>query len=138
MPISAVIGNEIELVGYKLHDETTSARESFGLTLYWRCLRFVEGNYTVFVHAIGPDQVMRGQWDSTPVQATSPTGGWIPGQIIEDYYEVPMARDAPPWKYDIFAGMYDALTGQRLSLTSPNAPISNNRVWLTRVQVVEK
>ena len=49
-----------------------------------------------------------------------------------------MAKDAPFWKYDIFVGMYDALTGQRLPLTSQNAPVSDNRVWLTRVQVVEK
>ncbi len=138
VPISAVVDNKIELVGYKLIDETVAPRETFGLTLYWRSLRFAEENYTVFVHAVGPDQVMRGQWDSMPVQGTAPTSGWIPGQIIEDHYEIPMAKDAPPWKYDIFVGMYNAATAKRLPLTSPNAPISDNRVWLTRVQVVEK
>jgi hypothetical protein len=137
-PISAFLNDEIELVGYKLVDVTVAPKESFGLTLYWRSLRFAETNYTVFVHAIGPDQVIRGQWDNMPVQGTSPTSGWIPGEVIEDHYEVPMAKDAPPWKYDIFVGMYDGLTGERLPLASQKAPISDNRVWLTRVQVVEK
>jgi hypothetical protein len=73
-----------------------------------------------------------------PVQGTAPTSGWLPGEVIEDHYEVPLAKDAPPWKYDIFVGMYDPLTGQRLPATSPLSPVSENRVWLTRVQAVEK
>jgi hypothetical protein len=136
-PVSAVINDEIELVGYKLVQNSVDSGKKFGLILYWRSLNFANSNYTVFVHAVGPDQVMRGQWDSVPVQGKSPTGGWIPGEIIEDHYQIPMADDAPPWKYDIFVGMYDPVTGQRLTVTSPNAPISDNRVWLTRIQVSE-
>ena len=68
----------------------------------------------------------------------SPTSGWIPGEIVEDHYDVPMAKDAPPWKYDIFVGLYNSQTGERLPAASQNAPISDNRVWLTRVQVEEK
>ncbi|MEW5957014.1 MAG: glycosyltransferase family 39 protein, partial [Chloroflexota bacterium] len=104
-PLSAFIDDEIELVGYRLLDRTVAPRRSFGLTLYWRSLRPAETNYTVFVHAVGPDQVMRGQWDSQPVQGQAPTSGWLPGEIIEDHYDVPMAKDAPPWEYDIFVGM---------------------------------
>ncbi len=137
-PVSAYLNDEIELVGYKLHNLTTPPAGNFDLTLYWRSLRPAASNYTVFVHAIGPDLVIRGQWDSVPNQGTTPTGGWLPGQIIEDRYSIPMAKDAPPWKYDIFVGMYDPLTGQRLPAASQTAPISENRVWLTRLQVEEK
>lgn len=133
-PISAFLNDEIELVGYNLVDQTVAPRETFGLTLYWRSLKPAEANYTVFVHVVGPDQVMRGQWDSVPVQGQAPTSGWLSGQVVEDHYEVPLSKDAPPWKYDIFVGMYDAATGQRLPVTSDKAPISDNRVWLTRVQ----
>ncbi len=138
VPVSAVLGDEIELVGYKLHNRTVKPRETFGLTLYWRSLGFADSNYTVFVHAVGPDQSIRGQWDSVPGQGMSPTSGWVPGEIIEDHYEVPMAKKAPAWEYDIFVGMYDSLTGERLTLFSPNAPVSDSRVWLTRVQQLEK
>jgi hypothetical protein len=136
-PISAVINDEIELVGYKLVEQTVPAGDKFSLILYWRSLNFAGSNYTVFVHAIGPDQVMRGQWDSVPLQGNSPTGGWIPGEVVEDRYEIPMTDDAPPWKYDIFVGMYDPVSGKRLSLSSHSAPVSDDRVWLTRVQVVQ-
>jgi hypothetical protein len=138
VPISAVINGQIELVGYKLLDETVGPRGTFGLTLYWRSLGFPEANYTVFVHAVGPDQSIRGQWDSIPAQGAAPTSGWIPGEIVEDHYEVPMAKKAPAWKYDILVGMYDPLTGQRLPMYSPNAPLSENRVWLSQVQLLEE
>jgi 4-amino-4-deoxy-L-arabinose transferase-like glycosyltransferase len=138
IPVSAYLNDEIELVGYKLHNLTTPPAGNFDLTLYWRSLRPAESNYTTFVHAVGPDQVIRGQWDSAPAQGAAPTGGWLPGQIVEDHYRIPMAKDAPPWKYDIFVGMYDPLTGQRLPAASQSAPISENRVWLTRLQVEEK
>jgi hypothetical protein len=137
-PVSAFLNDEIELVGYKLLDETVTPEGSFGLTLYWRSLRPAAANYTVFVHAVGPDQVIRGQWDSVPAQGEAPTSGWLPGEVVEDHYQVPLAKDAPPWKYDIFVGMYDPLTGQRLPASSQLSPISENRVWLTRIQAVEK
>jgi hypothetical protein len=133
-PVSAFLDDEIELVGYRLEDETVAPRETFGLTLFWRSLRLADDNYTVFVHAVGPDQVIRGQWDSVPGQGKAPTSGWLPGQIVEDRYEVPMAKDAPPWKYDIFVGMYNSLHGERLPATSQVSPVSDDRVWITRIQ----
>jgi hypothetical protein len=136
-PVSAFLNGQIELLGYRLQDQTVAPKDTFGLTLYWRSQRPAKANYTVFVHAVGPDQIMRGQWDSMPKQGAAPTSGWLPGEIIEDHYEVLMAKDAPPWKYDIFVGMYDSATGERLPATSQAAPVSDNRVWLTRVQVVE-
>lgn len=136
-PLSAFLNGQFELVGYKLHNQTVAPRDSFGLTLYWRSLHLAETSYTVFVHAIGPDASLRGQWDSLPVQGNAPTTGWLPGEIIEDHYQIPMAKDAPAWKYDIFVGMYDSLTGKRLTAASQTAPTSDNRIWLTRVQVVD-
>ncbi len=137
VPVSAILNGEIELVGYKLHDQTVKARETFGLTLYWRNLQLLDTNYTVFVHAVAPDHTIRGQWDSVPMDGLAPTSGWLPNEIIIDHYEVPMNRKSPAWKYDIFVGMYNPLTGQRLSMYSPNAPMSEDRVWISRVQLVE-
>jgi hypothetical protein len=97
-------------------------------------LRLAKDNYTVFVHAVGPDLVIRGQWDSVPGQGAAPTGGWLPGEIVEDHYEVPIAKDAPPWKYDIFVGMYNPLNGERLPAASQASPISDDRIWITRIQ----
>ncbi len=137
VPTSAYLNDEIELVGYKLDDLTLREKETFGLTLYWRSLDFAAANYTVFVHVVGPDQSIRGQWDSPPANGTLPTSGWVPGEVVEDHFEVLMGRDVPPWEYDIFVGLYDPVTGERLPATSQNAPVSENRIWLTRLPAVD-
>ena len=138
-PVAATLNNEIELVGFKLDNASVStANEKFGITLYWRSLTPAAANYTVFIHAVGPDKLMRGQWDSLPVQGTSATSGWLPGEIIADHHTVPMEKHAPAWKYDLFVGMYDAATVQRLPIYSAASPISDNRIWLTQIQVLEK
>ncbi|MDM8526924.1 glycosyltransferase family 39 protein [Anaerolineales bacterium HSG24] len=136
-PISAYLNDEIELVGFELENDAISAKENFGLTLYWRGHRPAEANYTVFIHVVGPDQSMRGQWDSLPVQGTSSTSGWLPGEVIVDHYDIPMSKNVPAWKYDIFVGMYDANTGQRLPMYSAESSISDNRVWLSQILVVD-
>ncbi len=92
--------------------------EAFPLTLYWRALDEMDTSYTVFVHVVGPDGVIRGQWDSVPGNGTLPTTGWVKDEVITDEYLVPMDEDVPPWQYTILVGMYDPRTDERLRIAS--------------------
>ena len=103
-----------QLVGYTLPVEKVVAGESFPLTLYWRALDETSTSYTVFVHVVGPDGIIRGQWDSVPGDGRMPTTGWLNGEVVTDPFIVPMEDNAPPWQYAIYVGMYDPLTGERL------------------------
>jgi 4-amino-4-deoxy-L-arabinose transferase-like glycosyltransferase len=113
-PVGVDLGGIVQLIGYDLPQQSAAAGEAFPLTLYWRSLDETETSYTVFVHVVGPDGVIRGQWDSVPGGGTLPTAGWLKGEVITDEYRVPMAKDAPPWQYTIRVGVYDPRTGQRL------------------------
>jgi hypothetical protein len=112
------IGMELDgvaqLIGYTLPVEKVAAGEAFPLTLYWRALNETGTSYTVFVHVVGPDGIIRGQWDSVPGEGMMPTSGWLSGEVITDPYMVPMEETAPPWQYAIYVGMYDPQTGERL------------------------
>jgi hypothetical protein len=81
----------------------------------------MDTSYTVFVHVVGPDGVIRGQWDSVPGDGTLPTTGWVKDEVITDEYLVPMDEDAPPWQYTILVGMYDPMTGERSQIQEPGA-----------------
>ena len=113
-PVGVDLGGIVQLIGYDLPEQSVAAGEAFPLTLYWRALDETETSYTVFVHVVGPDGVIRGQWDSVPGGGTLPTAGWLKGEVVTDEYRVPMAKDAPPWQYTIEVGMYDPRTGKRL------------------------
>jgi hypothetical protein len=43
------------------------------LTLFWRAEGPVAVDYTVFVHVVGPDEAMIGQWDQVPGAGAAPT-----------------------------------------------------------------
>ena len=46
-----------------------------------------------------------------------PTTGWIPDEIIyDDSYELTIPVDAPAGIYQLITGLYNAQTGQRLTL----------------------
>jgi hypothetical protein len=84
------------------------------VTLRWRALRTMEEDYTAFVQLIGPDGRLYGQVDTWPVQGTRPTSGWAPGEDLSDSYEVQLAPDAPPGRYQVHVGWYLLATMQRL------------------------
>jgi 4-amino-4-deoxy-L-arabinose transferase-like glycosyltransferase len=115
-PVGADLDDVAQLIGYDLPQRRVRAGETFPITLYWRALGETRTSYTVFIHVVGPDGVIRGQWDSIPGAGTLPTTGWIKGEVITDRYMVPMAKDAPPWEYTILVGMYDPRTGERLKV----------------------
>ncbi|MFQ5613689.1 MAG: ArnT family glycosyltransferase, partial [Anaerolineae bacterium] len=135
IPVSVVLNDEIELIGLRLEATAVDSGQDIPLTLYWRARQTIPAGYTVFVHAVGPDGVLRGQWDSVPGGGALPTTGWLPGEVIADSYRVPMAEGAPAWKYDIYAGLYDSASGQRLPVKSETLPVSDNRIFLGQVQV---
>jgi hypothetical protein len=123
-PVGVDLGGVVQLIGYDLPQQSVAAGEAFPLTLYWRSLGETKTSYTVFVHVVGPDGVIRGQWDSVPGGGTLPTAGWLKGEVIADEYRVPMTKDAPPWQYTIQVGLYDPRTGERLQTVDVGEPDS--------------
>jgi hypothetical protein len=58
------------------------------------------------------------------------------GEILTDEYEIIVDPDAPPGEYVIEIGMYDASTGQRLSVLSHDQVVEEDRLLLGVVHVV--
>jgi hypothetical protein len=131
-PVGADLGGAINLIGYDLPQESVAPGEAFPLTLYWRALDEMDISYTVFVHVVGPDGIIRGQWDSVPGDGTLPTTGWVKDEIITDEYIVPIDEDVPPWQYTILVGMYDPMNDERLRLTGRG---TQNSIALDTIQV---
>jgi hypothetical protein len=100
---------------------------SLPVTLFWSAEQPPARDYTVFVHVVGPDGQMMGQWDQTPAAGKAPTSGWAPGQMIADEYRVPVQAQAGAGPYQVYVGMYDPTTGARLDVASPN-PVSERRL----------
>lgn len=106
--------------------------DSLSVTLYWRARRDTARDYTVFVHAVGPDDQVWAQSDAWPAQGAAPTMTWIPGEIIADEHRLVLRDGAPSGVYTLYVGLYDAGNGSRVALS-----VGGERVPEDRIAVIE-
>lgn len=135
-PVEAELGGQVRLLGYNL-DGTLSPGQTFQVTLFWEALHPMERDYTVFVHLLGPEGRIQGQWDSQPADRLYPTSRWQAGEIIRDRYDLTVAPDAPPGRYLIEVGMYLLQTGERLTVASQASQQAGDHVVLTDTLAME-
>jgi len=114
------LGDAVELLGYDLKPERPSPGERAILTLYWRALRQMEKNYTVFVHLLEPAKGVIAQHDGMPVDGTYPTSLWVPGEVVADPHPLDLPEGLSPGTYTLEVGMYLLETGTRLPV--PGSP----------------
>ncbi len=114
-----VFGDQIALVGYDVAAESVRPGDDLTVTLYWRGLKPVERDYSLFIHLIGENDVILAQRDSYPGRGNAPTSQWRPGVVFEDPYRlhVPATASAPQSAW-IAVGLYNLATRGRLRLSN--------------------
>jgi hypothetical protein len=119
-------GDFIRLVGYDIPISNYRADDNIRLNLYWRADRPIENSYIAFVHVVGEqwnpvsNSPLWGQVDRVP---SPPMTAWLSNEIVSDAYVVKIDPNAPPGKYKIEIGLYDAATGTRLSTDTGDSVI---------------
>ena len=124
-------GGEIRLAGYDLAPERARPGSPLRLRLYWQAGRQPARNYTVFTHLLDESDRVVGQMDGQPDRGRAPTLGWVEGQVIVDEYELTLDSASRAGELTLEVGLYDASTGQRLTLTDG----SGDRLVLARLPV---
>lgn len=108
---SYVFGEAVELVGFEMSPRVLRAGDTLTLTLYWRCLRPLAPDYTVFTHILEPPQTIWGQHDKAPAV---PTSRCRAGEVYREVYSLTLKPDTPPGFYELEIGWYRPDTGERL------------------------
>jgi hypothetical protein len=148
MPLSLRLGHAVRLLGYTLVlGDGSVAREHavvnpgdvLLLTLHWDALDQPDGDYSVFVHLLGPAGHLVTQQDNVPLNGTYPTLLWRTGTRVDDPYELRVPEGTPPGPYTLVAGMYDWRTGERLPVrTAEGELLAESRVSLARLDVQDE
>ena len=120
--------NQVLLMDAKIDRDVAKPNESIHIDLSWRGLKTWPGDYTAFVHLIGPDGKVHGQVDQWPVQGTLPTSGWLAGQTVIDPYVMTLTPDAPSGKYQVEVGWYLLATLRRLTVLDSSGRPSDDHV----------
>ncbi len=137
-PLGVNFGDRIELAGYTLDTRQAPPGGSLTLTLYWRGLRKMEVNYSVFAHVRGEGEALWAQDDAWPGHGAAPTAGWTPGGQVQDVYHLTLRPDTPPGVYDIEVGLYDGTTGRRLQIHTADGRWTDDFVYLSKVRVASR
>ena len=87
-------------------------------------------SYKVFVHLLDANGVPRAQADVIPQNGARPTWSWLPGEIIADEIVLKIPADLPAGQYRLTTGLYNELSGERLTL-----PDGKDSIELTTVEV---
>jgi uncharacterized membrane protein len=134
-PVSARLGESIQLLGYDLDQQEVAAGDTLRLTLYWQALSEMDTSLTVFNHLIDGENRIWGQRDGIPGGGTLPTSSWISGEYVVDEYEIPVQPDAPPGEYLIETGMYDLTTMLRLPIVDSEGAVLGDTILLKATPV---
>ncbi|MBE7470371.1 MAG: glycosyltransferase family 39 protein [Anaerolineales bacterium] len=117
-PLSIKLGQPplILFHGYDL----LPAQNGWELTLYWESLAQTPTDWTTFIHLRNETGQTVAQKDGPTGRGLYPTSLWDRGDIIVDHIILP-TQNIPAGRYNLFIGLYDLATGQRLAVPSDPA-----------------
>jgi hypothetical protein len=124
----AVLANFDNVIQLRDLQLTLKADNYLLIDLIWSSEEELDRSLTSFVHVIESDQII-GQSDTIPGQGTWPTYYWRPGLLIGDKHMIELTEEFDPSRHQITVGMYDASSGDRLTvLDAGGKPVSD--YWL--------
>jgi hypothetical protein len=138
-PASAIFGGELQLVGYELGSRAPHAGDQLALTLYWRALRALDADYTVFVHLYPPggeaSAPPAAQTDGPPCGGAYTTSRWEANDVVVDQRSLSLPPDFAGTDAVLSLGVYGWPSLARLPITATDAILPENRLRLTTLTV---
>jgi hypothetical protein len=133
--------NGIRLIGYDANVSTLRPGDNLPLTLYWQAGQPVVQRYKVFVHLLGTsfnpktNNPLWGQQDQEPLNGALPTTAWGINNTVSDQYLIKLSPDAPPGRYIVEIGWYQATSGERLQVVGGDGHVVADHVNLLEIDV---
>lgn len=122
-PVALPPGPALCLFGRSLalRDLTWSATSThLDVALVWEAQQALDRRLTVSVQVLDEPGRLVAQHDSEPVQGLFPTPLWEPGDRVRDEHR--LNRPAGRGPFHLLVVVYDTLTHQRLTATTPTGP----------------
>jgi hypothetical protein len=99
-----------------LTPESPRAAQEVLIEMQWRVLRQPPADYTVFAHLVDAQGQQVGGNDQPLTDGYYPSGLWEPGEVITHVQRLSVPYSASDSRHRIYIGVYEPVSGQRLSL----------------------
>lgn len=123
-PLDYSLGDQIDLIGYRIDPPSVDRGDEVHVRLYWRAIKRPAAAYTVFVHVQDDQGHLLTQADSQPQNDSYPTSFWDANEIVIDDRLIQIPASASAGVYTIAVGLYNPLDNSRLPVNGgPNSEI---------------
>jgi 4-amino-4-deoxy-L-arabinose transferase-like glycosyltransferase len=133
-PAQFNFGDKIMLIGYDLVPPAPVEGRTWEIVLYWKALRWIPHDYTVFVHLVDQGDQLVSQVDEQPLQGEYPTRFWQMGEVVGDRHRLAIPQELASGQYYLQIGLYLLDTGARLPVVGADPPLDYVRLGPIQVQ----
>ena len=116
---NARFNDTITLIGFDAAPKIKRG-EDLKLNLLWQSEKYIQRDYTLFVHALDDAGRIVAQIDQQPRGGAYPTSIWDASEFVPDEITLALPPDARG-KLRVIIGWYDAQTGERLPTATGDA-----------------
>jgi hypothetical protein len=96
------------LVAWRTDKAVYQAGETVHVSLRWWALGKIDAYYSLFVRLVDSAGQAVTQRDGQPQGGQAPTLLWVPGEEIDDAWDLPLPATTPPGRYTLEVGFYKA------------------------------
>ncbi|HEY3291815.1 MAG TPA: hypothetical protein VGK87_16905, partial [Anaerolineae bacterium] len=134
--LSATFGTGLRLESVAFDGGDRLAGDVVPLRLQWRADVKPASRYKVFVHIGAADAPPVAQNDAEPLAGFHPTDSWNAGEVVVDRRAVWLKPGVATGRYGVYIGVYDALTGRRLPVSTPDGTVAGDRFLAGEINIV--
>ncbi|GEM_PF-3521832 len=141
-PVNAVFDDKVVLLAYGLPKNAVKPGEAVTLSLYWKALAPVDGDYKIFLH-LDSTKNQRKMFDHHAVNNLYPVANWKPGEVVKDDVLLQIDSGFPQAPARIWVGLFDEKAWRdqkknvRMQVKNPGAgkPDRENRLMVAPIMV---
>lgn len=131
-------GDKISLDRLELVDDRVKRGDEIILLAYWRAIKKVDQDYTVFAHLVDRDNQIVAGTDGQPRGGSWPTTRWRLNEQVPDGIVIPIPKDAPVGNnYRLEVGLYYLPTLERLLILNAQGQPITDKVLIGPISIVE-
>jgi hypothetical protein len=126
------LGQGMSLKGFRL-PAMINANDNLTLETDWQTQQVLDGDYHYFVHVIGADGAVIGQYDTVPDNGKFPTSKWAARQQWRQLDSIHI--ESKPGRYSVYAGWYRYPDLTRLTVQGNGPHAADGLVYLGDVEI---
>lgn len=131
-------GDNIYLSDYVITINKLNDQTHFGFSLHWDSARDVTGQINLFAHLLRQDGSVIAIHE-VPIfvsDSSSPQDTWTGVRPVEQFFHFAVGDEAAAAEpYQLYFGLYDVSSGERLPITFFEVPQADNQLRLTEVKI---